>query len=332
METSESRGRPWRRRLVWAFLGLALLSIVVIHQRHALMVRAIMMEGAPGLSPKVDEGLGVRWHEDYFTVEKLTEGIFAIGEPRYFQQNYSYLIMGNRRAVLFDAGPGHRDIRPVARSLTDLPITFVPSHFHYDHVGNAVTFEHVAVVDLPYLRARAPEGRLPLTSEEHLGAAEGFEAPVLEVDEWLVPGSRIDLGGRQLEVLYTPGHTEDSISLLDREAGLLFSGDFIYEGPLYAFLPNSGMGDYVQGAQTLLEALSTGTRIFGAHRIEPPGAPELALSDVKDLDSALSAIRAGELKSTGFYPAVYPVNARMELLAEPWWLQNWEPRHPALGP
>jgi len=331
MKARERQGSVWIRRLGFALLGLAVLAAVVIHQRHALLVRVLALAGAPGLAPASDEGPGVRWHDDYFTVQSLGEGIYAIGEPRYYQQNYNYLITGNRRAVLFDAGPGYRDIRPVARALTDLPITFVPSHFHYDHVGNTVTFEHVAVVDLPYLRDRAPDGQLLLTFDEHLGTAEGFDAPVLEVDEWLAPGSQMDLGGRVLEVLYTPGHTEDSISLLDREAGLLFSGDFIYHGPLFAFLPNSGMGDYVQGAQTLLETASPDTRIYGAHRMDPPGAPELALSDVEDLESALAAIRAGELESTGFYPWVYPVNSRMHLHAEPAWLQNWEPRHPSAG-
>ncbi|GAC1503872.1 MAG: hypothetical protein NVS1B6_11530 [Steroidobacteraceae bacterium] len=35
----------------------------------------------------------------------LTCGVVrVIGEPRYHQQNYSYLIVGQQRAVLFDAG------------------------------------------------------------------------------------------------------------------------------------------------------------------------------------------------------------------------------------
>jgi len=320
------------RKSLIALAVVALLLAVALAQRHRILVYAVALQGVPALSEPEDEGPGVRWHDDYFTVQALDERTFAIGEPRYAQQNYSYLVVGAERAVLFDAGPGVRDIRPVARSLTDRPITFIPSHFHYDHVGNEISFDRVAVIDLPYLRARAPDGRLRLAFEEHLGVAEGIEAPTLEVDEWLAPGSQIDLGDRTLQVLYTPGHTEDSISLLDREASYLFTGDFIYLGPLYAFMPNSGMGDYLQGAGTVLSSSAPETRVFGAHRVVPPGAPELAIDDVADLDAALRAIRAGELAGAGLYPVIYPVNARLELYAEPSWLQDWTPRHPDLAP
>lgn len=38
-------------------------------------------------------------------------------------------------------------------------------------------------------------------------------------------GALIDLGGRVVEVLYTPGHTHGSISLYDKETGFMFVGD-----------------------------------------------------------------------------------------------------------
>ncbi len=317
-----------RRAVAGVAVALALLLVAVALQRHRLIVFALSFLEPPALLDAADEGESVRWVDDYFTVQVLDSRTFAIGEPRYAQQVYNYLIAGSERAVLFDAGPGLRDIRPVAAALTDRPITFVPSHFHYDHVGNQVTFDHVAVIDLPYLRERAPDGRLTLTAEEHLGAAEQIDAPTLEVDEWLAPGSAIDLGERTLHVLYTPGHTEDSISLFDPDSGDVFTGDFLYPGPLFAFLPNSGMGDYLEAANGLRASIPAEARLRGAHRVAPPGAPVLHVDDLEDLQEALRAIRDGALEGEGLYPVTYRVNERIDLLAEPAWLQDWTPRRP----
>jgi hydroxyacylglutathione hydrolase len=311
-------------------LLLALIALAVM-ERFRLAVALQAVGNAPALLDAVDEGPEVRWFDDYYIVQAIDPQTFAIGEPRYHQQNFNYLIAGSERAILFDAGAGFRDIRPVVDALTDRPVTFVPSHFHFDHVGNEVTFESVAVVDLPHLRDRADGGVLQLEWHEHLGAAEGYQAPSLAVEEWLEPGGLIDLGGRALRVLFTPGHTDDSISLLDESAGYLFTGDFIYPGPLYAFMPNSSMGDYLQGAQTVLAA-ATDVRIFGAHRDYPPGTPEQSLADVRDLHQALEAIRSGTRKGYGFYPVYYFVSPTMELLAEPAWLQEWDARYPQFGP
>ena len=277
----------------------------------------------PPLLEPGDEGPGVDWLDDYFTVELVAPDSYAIGEPRYAQQNFSYLLVGSERALLFDAGPGIRDIRATAESLTDLPITFLPSHFHYDHVGNSVTFDHIAIPDLPYLRARAEGNVLALTATEHLGAAEGFATPVWSVDEWWEPGTQINLGGRTLELLYTPGHTTDSISLYDATSGTVFSGDYLYPGYLYGFLPNSSMGEYLASARSMLSRLPSGTVFYGAHRDAPPGAPKLELQDLVDLQRGLDTLQAGDLEGTGIYPVVYPINERLSMLAEPRWLQNW---------
>ena len=311
------------RYVVTLLVLLCLVCWVGISQRHRILIEFLGNGEPPPLLKAVDEGANTTWYDDYFTIEALGPGTFAIGEPRYAQQNYSYLIIGSERAVLFDAGPGFRDIRAVAESLTEQPITFVPSHFHFDHTGNTITFERVAVVDLPYIRERANNNLLTLSWAEHLGSAEGVAPPTLKIDEWLVPNSVMSLGDRDLRVLYTPGHTSDSISLVDMGTGVLFSGDFIYPGPLYAFLPNSSMGDYLAAAETVLAHTSAQSRIFGAHRIEPPGAPELGQRDVSDLKSSLEAIKAGTAPGSGVYPREYPVNERMLLLAEPAWLQNW---------
>ena len=305
-------------------IGVALLLILAMSERRLVLIRLVgFFLPAAELTEATDQGPQARWVDDYYTVEAVDDRTFAIGEPRYYQKNFSYLIVGSERAVLFDAGPGVRDIRPIAASLTDRPITFVPSHLHYDHLGDGVEFANVAMVDLPYLRDRAPNNELTPTNGEHLGFAEGFGLPALSIHEWVAPGSSISLGDRSLLVLHTPGHTQDSISLVETSTGLIFSGDFLIPGPLFSFLPGGAMGEYLLGVQTLLAAAPDGARILAAHRTDESGLPELSVADAKDLETTLLAIQRKELSGKGSYPVIYEVNDRVSVWAEPRWLQRW---------
>lgn len=311
--------------LILVLIGL--LTAWAFVERRVLVMYAFSAAGTgerPPLLPAEDEGVGVRWLDDYFTVEQVAPDTYAIGEPRYAQQNYNYLIVGEDRALLFDAGPGVRDIRSTAEGLTDRPIIFLPSHFHYDHVGNEITFDEIAVVDLPHIRSRVgDDDRLTLLPMEHLGMAEGVQAPTWVVDYWWAPGTEIDLGARKLTLIYTPGHTTDSISLLDAANQILFSGDYLYPGDLYGFLPNSSMADYQATALTLLGNLEPGVELLGAHRVSPPGAPRLGYRDVEDLAAGLRDIHDGVIEGLGSYPQAFPINDRLTMLAEPRWLQRW---------
>ncbi len=100
----------------------------------------------------------VRWFDDWFAIEEIAPGVIAIGEPRFHQINWNYLISGQRRAVLFDTGPGVRDISKAVRALTTLPVTALPSHLHFDHTGGLAAFDNIAMADLPVLRACERDG------------------------------------------------------------------------------------------------------------------------------------------------------------------------------
>jgi glyoxylase-like metal-dependent hydrolase (beta-lactamase superfamily II) len=204
--------------------------------------------------PGAGESQGVRWFDDYYAVERLDGRTFAIGEPRYYQGNYSYLILGERRAILFDSGPGVRDIKPVVEKLTDLPVTVAASHLHYDHVGNMDRFDRVAMLDMPGLRDQVDEDDVfEFGRYEHLGFIDGIEPPVLRVTDWWGPGEDIDFGGRSVRVLRTPGHTPYDMMLYDESGGQLFTGDLIYPSSLLAFLPNSSRTDYLESTTKLLK-------------------------------------------------------------------------------
>lgn len=266
---------------------------------------------------------GVRWFDDWFAIEDVAPGVIAIGEPRFHQINWNYLILGNRRALLFDTGPGVRDISKVVCALTTLPVTALPSHMHFDHTGCLSTFRNIAVPDLPVLRACETGGWLNPTGDLYVGYWEGMTWTPVKVNQWLPIGSRIDLGGRVLELLHTPGHSPDSVSLHDREAGLLFAADFVYPGKLYAQIRNSDLKSYHETAQVLVEALPEQTTIFCAHGKPDANrlhrAPRLSRQDVADLANSL-----GALKATGQRPSAWPVNERMSLLLSDEAFASWQ--------
>ncbi len=290
--------------LAAAFAPYVFAELAPILDRHAIV--------DPGPA-KIAKG---RMVDDYFAVEDLGAGVFAIGEPRYYQQNYAYLIVGSQRAVLFDSGTGTRNIRPVVESLTKLPVTVMVSHLHFDHLGGIDAFGELAAIDLPRTRAMVQDGRLTPGRHAYMGFVDGRSPPSPRVSAWLAPGSTIDLGGRSLKVLSTPGHTPTSMALFDPAAHRLFIGDYIYPTTLYAFLPGSSLSTYHATAQRLLADLPADTILWGAHCCragEGVAAPWLAMSDLRDMDRAVEAVRAGTATSTGFYPRRFPVSRQMTL-------------------
>jgi glyoxylase-like metal-dependent hydrolase (beta-lactamase superfamily II) len=295
-------------------VGLAALGIAFAPHVYAELLRWLDPHDIVDAAPPV-LGAG-RMVDDYWAVQELAPDTFAIGEPRYYQQNYAYLLIGRDRALLFDSGTGTRDIRPILAGLTDLPITVLPSHLHYDHLGGILAFTRVAMIDLPETRADVRGKSFTPGRYEFLGMIDHLAVPVFEVTEWLAPDSTIDLGGRVLKILHVPGHTKSSTALWDLSAKRLFAGDFIYPTTLYAALPGAGLADYAATTARLLRLLPEDTTIWSAHccrRGEAIAAPWLGMQDLRALGSALAAIRAGQASSTGLFPRIYPVNDQMDL-------------------
>jgi hydroxyacylglutathione hydrolase len=285
-------------------------ELMVWLESHAIL------DSAP---PQLRKG---RMADEYFAVEDLGDGTYAIGEPHYYQQNYSYLVVGQTRAVLFDSGSGTRDISAVVANLTRLPVTVIVSHLHFDHLGGIGPFKHIAMIDLPGTRADVSGGLFKPGRYEFMGFLDGRAAPSFRVGEWLAPGATIDLGGRSLQVLSTPGHTPSSVALLDLPHKRLFIGDFIYPTTLYAFLPGASLSAYQTTARMLLGLLPADAILWTAHccrKNEGVAAPWLSMADLRDLDSALTAVRAGRSPARGFYPRIFAVNDEMTLAAGfPW--------------
>src|SRR6266446_5821166 len=95
--------------------------------------------------------IGDHWYEVY----KVAPAVYAIYEPHQFEETISYLIVGDKQALLFDTGMGISDLRKVTAALTRLPIVVLNSHTHNDHVGGNWQFETIYGMDTDFTRENA---------------------------------------------------------------------------------------------------------------------------------------------------------------------------------
>jgi glyoxylase-like metal-dependent hydrolase (beta-lactamase superfamily II) len=126
-----------------------------------------------------------------------------------------YLVEGNDLAVLIDAGTKIVDLDKIVASITKKPVMLVATHVHPDHTGASIDY----------------------FSEIFINAGDTVNIPQMMPNykgtvSFLKDEQVIDLGGRQLEVVFTPGHTPGSTTFIDKKAGYGFSGDSFGSGNL----------------------------------------------------------------------------------------------------
>jgi len=203
--------------------------------------------------------------QDWYEVYKLLDNTYAIYEPYQFEEAISYLVIGEEKAVMIDTGTGIGDLKKTISELTSLPVSVVNTHIHWDQIGNNSQFDEILIYNSlesitklytgfnnDFLRGHIfgesvwkplPEGFDP----------ETWRIPPVKPTKLLEDGMVLDLGNRNLEVIHTPGHSPDSICLLDKNNKLLFTGDLYYSGPLYAFEEDVSINNYMSSLERLLK-------------------------------------------------------------------------------
>lgn len=255
---------------------------------------------------------GLTWEDDWFAVGAVDPDTLAIGEPAYHQKNWSYLISDGGESLLFDTGSGRRPVAPVVQRHAGVSTRAFPSHMHFDHLGGVNAFGPVIVADLPMLRAMAPDDILTPTEEAYLGQYEDLSPPTFPVGHWAGIGEVVQVGLRHLHVLYTPGHSPDSVSLWEPGRNRLYAADFLYRGHLYAQTPGASLPAYRATLETLLDMLPEDIDILGAHGQTEGGTddmPRLGHADLSALHDTLC-----DLLTSPPHEGQREVNPRMTLL------------------
>lgn len=215
--------------------------------------------------------------KDWFRKRQLTPELAVYDEPYlnpYFRANMFHLV-GRDRDLVVDTGMGLARLSDALQLTPGKPLIALATHIHVDHVGSLHEFAERAG---PQYSARSFDFR-----DEAVTYADEFRQlaePVIEppYEGWdiasyrlrpapltmkLFEGDAVDLGDRRFDVLHLPGHSPDSIALLDQADGLFFGGDAIYDDELLDDLPDSDPFVY---RETMARIMELPVRIaYGGH-------------------------------------------------------------------
>ena len=244
----------------------------------------------------------VALNDPWFEVYKVAPATFAIYEPHQAEEVISYLIVGTKQALLFDTGMGIGNIKSIVARLTSRPIVVLNSHTHDDHVGGNWQFLFVYGMDTSFTRANAKGSRedaqADIAKDQICGALpKNFDPAKYSTRPWKISlfvhdHFKINLGGRSVEIISTPGHTPDSISLIDRVNGLLFTGDTFYPGgKIWLYRPETDFPAYLASVKKLVALEPQIELVLGSHNV--PVAPPSVL---EQLDAAIHAVLDGKVQ------------------------------------
>jgi len=173
---------------------------------------------------------------------------------------------------------------------------------------------------LDVVAARGARVELVLLTHHHLDHAESAQhlaeltgAPVRALGDGLGDGDRLEVGGLELSVVATPGHTADSLSFLLPEDNALLTGDTVLgrgttvvshpEGRLAAYLDsleriaamtNSGQVETIlPGHGPTVQHAAQAVWYYLEHRRERLGQVRAALADgASDADAVVARVYA----------------------------------------
>ena len=126
-----------------------------------------------------------------------------IGSGNRVSSETLYLIEGEDKAVLIDAGTNIPKLDKIIKRITKKPVDLLLTHGHGDHAGAAGCFDELWM------------------NTDDKGMLRNYKGTIHHIEN----GQRFDLGGRVLEAFYTPGHTSGSVTFLEVGTDKGYSGD-----------------------------------------------------------------------------------------------------------
>jgi len=166
----------------------------------------------------------------------VTSGKVTLDDTDYDVENNTYIVGDDDEVIVID--PAH-DAEAILKEVGDREVMAVLLTDGNEHRLNVVlevaaageededNWAPIALHRADRLLWRDFFGRLA-KEEDDEDDAKALRA--LEPDIWLEDGGVFEIGGAQLEIVHTPGHTPGSVCVISEQLGALFSGDTLHRG------------------------------------------------------------------------------------------------------
>ncbi len=197
---------------------------------------------------------------DWFTIDQIDRNTYIISEYRHWEETHCYLLIGNKYSLLIDTGLGISNIHEEVAKLTDNPLIAVATHIHWDHIGGHEYFPdfYAHQEELNWLNGEFPLtiSRIKEMVVDRCHLPEGYNVEDYTFFQGnptriLKDNDLIDIGGRHIQVLHTPGHSPGHMCFWEEKRAYLFTGDLVYKDTLFAFFPSTDPGAYLRSLERI---------------------------------------------------------------------------------
>ena len=126
-----------------------------------------------------------------------------------------YVLIKDNKCLVIDPGDEYESIKKVIGD--NKVIGVIITHYHFDHIGALKYFDKNLILDKNNLEEK-----------------------------------EYDIEGFNFEVIYTPGHKEDAISIYLKKEKIMFTGDFIFkDGIGRTDLPEGSIKDMINSLEKI---------------------------------------------------------------------------------
>jgi hydroxyacylglutathione hydrolase len=191
---------------------------------------------------------------------ELDVRVFTVGPVQ--ENAYIVRVRDAPKAVLVDPGEEPERLRRAIDQLGVEIEAILITHCHFDHIGAVAPLARATGAPV-----YCPEIERPVLVDIALGTPPGF-GPYegYEPEHTLAGGERVQLGGLDIEVLFTPGHSPGHLTFSLPAHAAILSGDVLFRGSIgRTDLPFADHATLERSLASLLDTLPPETTVYPGH-------------------------------------------------------------------